>query len=485
MYNLYCSLPEEDGTEKYAYAEACIVTNQMGMEFDTYENQLLMYSEAPIGILGLIKTLFIFFVKFITSFYGLILGAIIAILAFIFRDKSKKVEIGGGGGGGGSSSSSGSCPPLSASDKEVAKAGKAVNIAKSDYKEKSGLLRSINKESITMFSNTVQKSNIYKEYVDEYLSKNPSPDMVSACDWIYERMLSKYGVFREDITYTKKYIGLTEEAQLLGIMFPRIEKSNKFFVERLQSDIADAYKAYATKQPLHDYNALALPIVRPSNTDRAIDFISRIISGIADKVEKKEDANWLNDVISNFDYVLSYNSDFGTKLIKKAANIPGIAKELAVLENATNSAKVVEYKQAPEFHIDSRFGGYLTVSPNDGLSNSIYKLKDITQEKEMEALKKAKLRVPELKEQLNSYITRIDDMTGGQPVFTGNVALLQKVASMCKSSISICQYNLANLNMVLRDNQHPVYSVIARILSSYLATYIARAVYEVALAEAK
>ena len=487
MYNLYCSLPEEDGTEKYAYAEACIVTNQMGMEFDTYENQLLMYSEAPIGILGLIKTLFIFFIKFITSFYGLIIGAIIAILAFLFRDKSKKVEIGGGGGGGGggSSSSSTSCPPLNASDKEVAKAGKVVNLAKSDYKEKSGLIRSINNESYITFAENTRKSNIYKEYVNEYLSKNPSPDMISACDWIYERMLSKYGVLREDITYTKKYIGLTEEAQNFKPLFTRIEHTNEHFMKRLQSDIADAYKEFSTKQPLHDYSALALPIIKPSHTNNAIKYIANIISLIADKIEKTEGADWLNQIISEFNRVITYASGFSTKIVKKSENIAGIAKELIILENATNSSKVVEFKQCPEFHLDSKYGGYISISPNDGLAKFMYELEYVVQEKEMETLKQAKAKIPELKDQLNSHIARIDDMTGGRPVFTGNVALLQKVASMCKTAISIGQYNLANLNMVMRDNQHPVYSTIARILSSYLATYISRMVYDTALKDSE
>ena len=141
MYNLYCSLPEEDGTEKYAYAEACIVTNQMGMEFDTYENQLLMYSEAPAGILGLIKMLFVFFLKFITSFYGIILGAIIAVLVFIFKDKSKKVEIGGGGGGSSSSTS------VKASASEVAEAGRKLT-PREEWKQLQSQLRMINIEEL-------------------------------------------------------------------------------------------------------------------------------------------------------------------------------------------------------------------------------------------------------------------------------------------------------------------------------------------------
>lgn len=106
-YNLYCGLPDEDSSLKFDYNEQCITIGQLSMEIDTNLQLITRYAEVSFAtIFGFIKTVFVFIMKFFSSFYGLLLAAIIAVIAFMMRDKTPKMTGGGGGGGGGGSTSS-------------------------------------------------------------------------------------------------------------------------------------------------------------------------------------------------------------------------------------------------------------------------------------------------------------------------------------------------------------------------------------------
>lgn len=480
MYNLYCSLPEEDGTEKYAYAEACIVTNQMGMEFDTYENQLLMYSEAPAGILGLIKMLFVFFLKFITSFYGIILGAIIAVLVFIFKDKSKKVEIGGGGGGSSSSTS------VKASASEVAEAGRKLT-PREEWKQLQSQLRMINIEELQkslpdMYS-AILRQKISKDIIAEY--KNDS-SKVPNMEEIYKRILSSITVLRENITYSKSIFGIgNENSYTGGGLIPILKyidlKGMYSLGEAMKRDIQKSYSSMSNN-PLYDFsNLLAFKSKDSAKTFSNIDFgkivdnITDVSSIIAAKLSSSEKANWIEEVTSKLRDCASMVS-LGN--VSENAQLSEIDKSLAYAEKIWNNSKVKPMTSLPNsnFTIDGS-KSVLYINIDDGTENVRELMNVLGKPETLQRLEEMKKIIPTIKDRINEQIQKINGLSNEEILSIGHVPLIKTMAISSKSATSVTQSILGVTNQFIRNNQHPIYSSIGQIISNYVALTIARVVY--------